>query len=122
MSDRTPPADKEVKRVVLCSGKVGYDLMEARDAAGLTDTTVIRIEQLYPFPGEALAVRLKRMPKLEEVVWAQEEPRNNGAWFFVNELIAESLTEAGKKDMRPRHAGRAAAAEREHAGGGQGVP
>src|SRR3546814_7421569 len=72
MSDRTPPADKEVKRVVLCSGKVGYDLIEARDAAGLTDTTVIRIEQLYPFPGEALAIRLKRMPKLEDVVWAQE--------------------------------------------------
>ena len=110
MSDRTPPADKDVKRVVLCSGKVGYDLMEARDAAGLADTTVIRIEQIYPFPGEALAVRLKRMPKLEEVVWAQEEPRNNGAWFFVNELIEESLTEAGKKGMRPRYAGRAAAA------------
>jgi 2-oxoglutarate dehydrogenase E1 component len=110
MSDRTPPADADIKRVVLCSGKVGYDLMEARDAAGLTDTTVVRIEQLYPFPGEALAVRLKRMPKLEEVVWAQEEPRNNGAWFFVNELIEESLAEAGHKGMRPRYAGRAAAA------------
>ena len=110
MSDRTPPADKDIKRVVLCSGKVGYDLMEARDAAGLTDTTVIRIEQLYPFPGEALAVRLKRMPKLEEVVWAQEEPRNNGAWFFAGELIEESLIEAGHKSMRPRYAGRAAAA------------
>ncbi|HET6524241.1 2-oxoglutarate dehydrogenase E1 component [Sphingopyxis sp.] len=110
MSDRTPPADKDIKRVVLCSGKVGYDLMEARDAAGLTDTTVIRIEQLYPFPGEALAVRLKRMPKLEDVVWAQEEPRNNGAWFFAGELIEESLIEAGHKGMRPRYAGRAAAA------------
>lgn len=110
MSDRTPPADADIKRVVLCSGKVGYDLMEARDAAGLSDTTVIRIEQLYPFPGEPLAVRLKRMPKLEEVVWAQEEPRNNGAWFFVDELIEEALSEAGKKGMRPRYAGRAAAA------------
>ncbi|WP_439568776.1 2-oxoglutarate dehydrogenase E1 component [Sphingopyxis sp.] len=110
MSDRTPPADADIKRVVLCSGKVGYDLMEARDAAGLTDTTVIRIEQLYPFPGDPLAVRLKRMPKLEDVVWAQEEPRNNGSWFFVNELIEDALTEAGKKGMRPRYAGRAAAA------------
>ncbi|HEV2597287.1 2-oxoglutarate dehydrogenase E1 component [Sphingopyxis sp.] len=110
MSDRTPPADKDVKRVVLCSGKVGYDLMEARDAAGLTDTTVVRVEQLYPFPGEPLSVRLKRMPNLEEVVWAQEEPRNNGAWFFVNELIEEALTNAGHKGMRPRYAGRAAAA------------
>ncbi|KTE19163.1 2-oxoglutarate dehydrogenase subunit E1 [Sphingopyxis sp. H050] len=110
MSDRTPPADADVKRVVLCSGKVGYDLMEARDAAGLTDTTVVRIEQLYPFPGDPLSVRLKRLPNLEEVVWAQEEPRNNGAWFFVNELIEEALTNAGHKGMRPRYAGRASAA------------
>ncbi len=110
MSDRTPPADADIKRVVLCSGKVGYDLMEARDAAGLTDTTVIRVEQLYPFPGEPLAVRFKRMPQLEDVVWAQEEPRNNGSWFFVNELIENALSEAGKKGMRPRYAGRAAAA------------
>src|SRR3546814_13172947 len=67
MSDRTPPADKDVKRVVLCSGKVGYDLMEARDAAGLTDTTVVRIEQLYPFPGEALAVQIGRASCRERV-------------------------------------------------------
>ena len=110
MSDRTPPEDAKVKRVVLCSGKVGYDLMEARDAAGLDDTTVIRIEQIYPFPGEALAVRLKKMKNLEEVVWAQEEPRNNGAWFFVEPLIEESLIDAGHKGMRARYAGRAAAA------------
>jgi 2-oxoglutarate dehydrogenase E1 component len=110
MSDRTPPADSDVKRVVLCSGKVGYDLMEARDAAELTDTTVIRIEQLYPFPGDPLAVRLKRMPKLEDVVWAQEEPRNNGGWSFVEPFIEGALTAAGKKGMRPRYAGRTAAA------------
>jgi 2-oxoglutarate dehydrogenase E1 component len=110
MSDRKPPADKDVRRVVLCSGKVGYDLMEARDAAGLTDTTVIRLEQLYPFPGEPLAVRLERMKNLEEVVWAQEEPRNNGAWFFVEPFIEESLHAAGHKGKRARYAGRAAAA------------
>ena len=110
MSDRTALEDKDVKRVVLCSGKVGYDLMEARDAAGLTDTTVIRIEQLYPFPGEALSLRLKRMPKLEDVVWAQEEPRNNGGWSFVEPFIEDALTAAGKKGMRPRYAGRTAAA------------
>jgi 2-oxoglutarate dehydrogenase E1 component len=110
MSDRTPPADADVKRVVLCSGKVGYDLMEARDAAGLADTTVVRIEQLYPFPGEALAVRLARMPGLEDVVWAQEEPRNNGAWFFVEPYIEDALKAAGKGGMRARYAGRAAAA------------
>ena len=110
MSDRTPPADEAIKRVVLCSGKVGYDLMEARDAAELGDTTVIRLEQLYPFPGDALAVRLKRMTNLQEVVWAQEEPRNNGAWFFVEPFIEESLKAAGKAGMRARYAGRAAAA------------
>jgi 2-oxoglutarate dehydrogenase E1 component len=110
MSDRTPPADVDIKRVVLCSGKVGYDLMEARDAAEQNDTTVIRLEQIYPFPGDALAVRLKRMPNLEEVVWAQEEPRNNGAWFFVEPFIEESLKAAGKAGMRARYAGRAAAA------------
>jgi 2-oxoglutarate dehydrogenase E1 component len=110
MSDRTPPADGDVRRVVLCSGKVGYDLMEARDAAELQDTTVIRIEQIYPFPGEPLAARLARMPKLEDVVWAQEEPRNNGAWFFVEPLIEDSLKAAGKQGMRARYAGRAAAA------------
>lgn len=110
MSDRTPPADSDIRRVVLCSGKVGYDLMEARDAAALSDTTVIRIEQLYPFPGDPLAIRLARMPKLEEVVWCQEEPRNNGAWFFVEPEIEAALAAAGKKGMRARYAGRAAAA------------
>ncbi len=110
MSDRTPPADADIRRVVLCSGKVGYDLMEARDAAGQTDTTVIRIEQLYPFPGEPLVARLKRMAKLDDVVWAQEEPRNNGAWFFVEPLIEEALAAAGKTGMRARYAGRLASA------------
>ena len=110
MSDRNPPAEADVKRVVLCSGKVGYDLMEARDAAGLTDTSVIRVEQLYPFPGDPLALRLSRMPGLEDVVWAQEEPRNNGAWFFVEPLIEEALIAAGKKGMRARYAGRLASA------------
>ncbi|WP_033073968.1 2-oxoglutarate dehydrogenase E1 component [Sphingopyxis sp. MWB1] len=109
-SDMTPPADEKIKRLVLCSGKVAYDLMEARDSAGLDDVSIVRIEQLYPFPGEALAVRLKRMKNLETVVWAQEEPRNNGAWFFVEELIEESLNDAGHKGMRPRYAGRNAAA------------
>ncbi|MBL0769908.1 2-oxoglutarate dehydrogenase E1 component [Sphingopyxis sp. XHP0097] len=109
-SDLNPPADDKVKRLVLCSGKVAYDLMEARDSAGLDDVSVVRVEQLYPFPGEALAIRLKRMKNLEALVWAQEEPRNNGAWFFVEELIEESLNEAGHKGMRPRYAGRHAAA------------
>ena len=110
LSDPTPPADEAVKRLVLCSGKVAYDLFDARDAAGDQDTAIVRIEQLYPFPGEALAARVARMTNLEEVVWAQEEPKNNGYWFFVEPLIEDALTAAGSPVPRARYAGRAAAA------------
>jgi len=110
LPDRTPIADEKVRRLVLCSGKVAYDLIEARDAAGLEDVSILRIEQLFPFPGDPLAVRLQRMTGLEEVVWCQEEPRNNGAWFFVNEKIEDTLTAAGHRGMRPSYAGRDAAA------------
>jgi 2-oxoglutarate dehydrogenase E1 component len=110
LSDPNAPADKDVKRLVLCSGKVAYDLMDARDAAGQTDTAIVRIEQLYPFPGDPLVIRLDRMTNLEEVVWAQEEPKNNGYWFFVEPFIEECLSRAKVKPSRPRYAGRKAAA------------
>jgi len=110
LSDPKGPADEDVKRLVLCSGKVFYDLADARDAAGDTETSILRIEQLYPFPSEALALRLSRMTNLETVVWAQEEPKNNGAWFFVENLIEDSLAQAGKNGMRPIYAGRCASA------------
>ena len=110
LSDPWAPADKDVKRLVLCSGKVAYDLMDARNAAGDTDIAIVRIEQLYPFPGDPLVKRLERMPNLEDVVWAQEEPRNNGSWFFVEELIEDSLKRAKAKVARPRYAGRKASA------------
>jgi 2-oxoglutarate dehydrogenase E1 component len=103
-------ADKKIKRLVLCSGKVAYDLIQRRDEAGLKDVSIVRIEQLYPFPGDPLAVRLKRMTNLQDVVWCQEEPANNGAWFFVNERIEKALGEAGFTGMRPVYAGRDAAA------------
>ncbi len=109
-SDTNPPADKDIKRLVLCSGKVAFDLIEARDAAGDTDTSIVRLEQIYPFPGEPLAVRLKRMTNLEDVVWAQEEPKNNGAWSFVEPYIEQCLKDAALAPQRPRYAGRAAAA------------
>jgi 2-oxoglutarate dehydrogenase E1 component len=110
LSDSKTIADEKVRRVVLCSGKVAYDLMEARDAAGLDDVSIIRIEQLFPFPGDPLALRLSRMTNLKDVVWCQEEPRNNGAWFFVNERIEDALTTAGHQGKRPVYAGRDAAA------------
>ncbi len=110
MSDPNAPRDQDVKRLVLCSGKVAYDLMDARDAAGDKTIAVVRIEQLYPFPGEPLVIRLARMKNLEEVVWAQEEPKNNGSWFFVEPYIEECLAKAKMKPARARYAGRKASA------------
>jgi len=110
VSDLRPPQEGETKRLVLCSGKLAYELMDARDAAGDQATEIIRIEQLYPFPSEPLVKRLKAMPKLETLVWSQEEPKNNGAWFFVADLLEQSLAEAGFKDMRPVYAGRESSA------------
>ena len=78
--------DSEIRRVVLCSGKVYYDLYEAREAAGIDDVYLMRVEQLYPFPAKALVSELSRFPKAE-IVWAQEEPRNMGAWSFVEPNI-----------------------------------
>jgi len=110
LSDTNAPADKDVKRLVLCSGKVAYDLIEARDDAGDKNTAIVRIEQLYPFPGDPLTIRLKRMVNLEEVVWAQEEPKNNGAWSFVEPCIEECLADAKVGPARARYAGRSASA------------
>ena len=105
-SDLTEIDDKKVRRLILCSGKVAYDLMQKRDEEGLDDVSIVRIEQLYPFPGEPLAVRLRRMSNLQEIVWCQEEPRNNGAWFFVDRQIELALEAAGKPGLRPTYAGR----------------
>jgi 2-oxoglutarate dehydrogenase E1 component len=110
LSDLNPPTEGETRRLVLCSGKLAYELMEARDAAGDLGVEIIRIEQLYPFPSEPLVKRLKAMPKLQEVVWAQEEPKNNGAWLFVEDLLEQCLADSGFARMRPQYAGRDASA------------
>jgi 2-oxoglutarate dehydrogenase E1 component len=110
LSDKTTIADDKIKRLVLCSGKVAYDLMEKRDAEGLDDVSIVRIEQIYPFPGEPLAARMARMTNLQDVVWCQEEPKNNGAWFFVEHRIENALTASGHAGMRPGYAGRDASA------------
>jgi 2-oxoglutarate dehydrogenase E1 component len=110
LSDLNPPRDEDVRRLVLCTGKIAYELMEARDAAGDRHTTVVRIEQLYPFPGEAFLARLERMTNVETVVWAQEEPQNQGYWAHVEPRIERRLREAGLKPQRPVYAGRAPAA------------
>jgi 2-oxoglutarate dehydrogenase E1 component len=110
LSDLNPPAGGETRRLVLCSGKLSYELMEARDAAGDLGVEIVRVEQLYPFPSEPLVKRLKAMPKLQDLIWAQEEPKNNGAWFFVEDLLEQCLADAGFKGMRPQYAGRDASA------------
>jgi len=110
LSDPKAPADKDVKRVVLVSGKLFYELADARDAAGDTNVTIIRLEQLYPFPADALISRFSRMPNLETLVWAQEEPKNQGAWTFAEPYLEKVLKDAGSKVERPVYAGRKAAA------------
>jgi 2-oxoglutarate dehydrogenase E1 component len=110
LSDLNPPAEGETRRLVLCSGKLVYELMEARDAGGDLGVEIVRIEQLYPFPSEPLLKRLRAMPKLQDLVWAQEEPKNNGAWLFVEDLLEQCLADAGFKGMRPQYAGRDASA------------
>ncbi|MES2136725.1 MAG: 2-oxoglutarate dehydrogenase E1 component [Pseudomonadota bacterium] len=110
LSDLNPPAEGETRRLVLCSGKLAYDLMETRDAAGDLGVEIVRIEQLYPFPSEPLLKRLKAMPNLKELIWAQEEPKNNGAWLFVEDLLEQCLADAGFTGMRPQYAGREASA------------
>ena len=110
LSDPQAPEDTATKKVILCSGKVFYDLLEAREENEIDDTQIIRIEQIYPFPGEPLALRLSRMTNLEEIVWCQEEPQNNGAWFFVESQIEAAAKQAGVQQQRPRYAGRTAAA------------
>jgi len=87
---------KKVKRVIACSGKVYYDLVNTRKTRGVTDTAIIRVEQLYPFPHKAFAAELKKFPSLAEVVWAQDEPQNQGPWFQIQHNIFESM-ESGQK-------------------------
>ncbi len=101
--------DDQIIRVVLCSGKVYYDLYEMREAQGIDDVYLLRVEQLYPFPARALINELGRF-KFAEIVWCQEEPKNMGAWHFMDANIEWVLTHLGYIHRRPRYAGRAAAA------------
>ncbi|MBL8672743.1 MAG: 2-oxoglutarate dehydrogenase E1 component [Alphaproteobacteria bacterium] len=101
--------DKDVKRVVLCQGKVYFDLVEAREKRGAKNVTILRLEQMYPFPDSALKQELARFQKAE-VVWCQEEPKNMGAWTFVAPRLEEVLESIGAKHVRPRYAGRPEAA------------
>ncbi len=96
--------DSEIKRVILCTGKVYFDLMEAREKANENRIQILRIEQLYPFPENVLALELNRFPKAE-IIWCQEEPKNQGAWNFIAPRIEDTIGQLGGKS-RPRYVGR----------------
>jgi 2-oxoglutarate dehydrogenase E1 component len=101
--------DDKIRRLVLCSGKVYYDLFEEREKRGIDDVYLMRVEQLYPFPVKSLAADLARF-RNADVVWCQEEPKNMGSWSFVEPYLEWVLKTAGSKVERPRYVGRAASA------------
>ncbi len=96
----------KVKRVLVCSGKVYYDLVKKREELGADDVAILRAEQLYPFPHKAFAAELKKYPNATELVWTQDEPQNQGAWFFVQHYIHENMSSGQKLG----YSGRAASA------------
>ena len=102
-------ADSKIKRVIICSGKVYYDLFEAREKNGRNDIYLLRMEQFYPYPDDAMQEELSRF-KNAEMVWCQEEPKNMGAWTFVDPFIEESLIAIDAKHKRLKYVGRPAAA------------
>jgi 2-oxoglutarate dehydrogenase E1 component len=101
--------DGDIRRVVLCSGKVYFDLAEERARRGQKDVYILRVEQLHPFPRKALLQEMGRFPGAE-IVWCQEEPRNMGAWGYIHERLEDVLAELGRAGERPGYAGRAEAA------------
>ncbi|MFY7903937.1 MAG: 2-oxoglutarate dehydrogenase E1 component, partial [Rubrivivax sp.] len=86
----------KVKRVICCSGKVVYDLARKREEKKASDVAIVRVEQLYPFPHKAFAAEMRRFPNATEVVWCQDEPQNQGAWFFIQHPIHENMLEGQK--------------------------
>ena len=107
--DELPSEPGDARQVVMCSGKVYYDLLEERTRRGVTDVHILRVEQLYPFPSDALSELLAPYRHCH-VVWCQEEPRNMGAWTFVSEFIEEVVDEMGFAHPELRYSGRSAAA------------
>jgi 2-oxoglutarate dehydrogenase E1 component len=101
--------DSEITRVIVCSGKVYFDLLDEREKRGRTDIYILRLEQLYPWPFKSLATELSRFPNAE-LVWCQEEPKNMGGWFFVDPWLELTLEKLPVKAKRARYAGRPATA------------
>ncbi|QDH17003.1 2-oxoglutarate dehydrogenase E1 component [Swingsia samuiensis] len=110
LPDPELPNPEHIRKIILCSGKVFYDLVAERKSSGQTQTAIIRLEQLYPFPHHALLAQLTLYPEADDIIWCQEEPENNGAWTFVDRRIEHTLREAQHKVTRPRYVGRPSAA------------
>lgn len=108
-SDTTLVSDDKIKRVVMCSGKVYYDLLEERDARGIDDVYILRFEQFYPFPAISAVKELERFPQAE-MIWCQEEPKNQGGWTFMEPNLEWVLGRINAKHLRPRYVGRATSA------------
>lgn len=102
-------ADKDVKRVIFTSGKVYYDLLEARRERKIKDIAIVRLEQYYPFPQEEVAEQMKRYGNAQ-MMWCQEEPANMGAWWFIRSLLGDVLDSMGRESCRIKYAGRKTAA------------
>ena len=99
----------KIRRVVLCSGKVYYDLLDAREEKGVDDVYIMRLEQFYPWPVKSLSTELSRFPNAE-LVWCQEEPKNMGGWTFVDPWLELTLERLKVKAKRARYVGRPASA------------
>ena len=108
-SDTKLVKDDKIKRVVMCSGKVYYDLLEERDARGIDDIYLLRVEQFYPFPAQSAVQELERF-KNAEVVWCQEEPKNQGGWTFIEPNLEWVLGRIKAKHTRPKYVGRSTSA------------
>jgi 2-oxoglutarate dehydrogenase E1 component len=102
-------ADDKIRRVVLCTGKVYYDLLEDREKRGIDDVYLLRVEQLYPFPAKAVLDELNRF-KNADIIWCQEEPKNMGAWAFIQPYVEWVLDQMGRTNERVRYVGRPASA------------
>jgi 2-oxoglutarate dehydrogenase E1 component len=106
IGETKPIKSEKVRRVIACSGKVYYDLVKKRDEKGAEDVAIIRVEQLYPFPHRAFGAEIKKYPNATEIVWCQDEPQNQGAWFFIQHNIHENMLDGQKLG----YSGRAASA------------
>ena len=101
--------DEQIRRVVITSGKVYFDLLAERDKRGIDDIYLLRVEQYYPFPFQSMTKELRRF-KCAEIVWCQEEPKNQGAWTYINPNIEWVLARLGAEQSSPKYVGRSASA------------